>query len=110
MQCSQKAFVAPGVFFSVGNRSKWLFECLSLPTPGLNPRATSSQQVAMDTSFRVAKPSANFMMALGWWVQSSVNRAYSRGPGPVLSVIMEEQWGPSLTDCGWCVRKCFIQM
>ncbi|ETE62482.1 hypothetical protein L345_11763, partial [Ophiophagus hannah] len=30
-----QAFVAPGVFFSMGNGSKWLFECLRLQTPGL---------------------------------------------------------------------------
>lgn len=28
-------FVAPGVFFSVGNASKWLFECERLPIPAL---------------------------------------------------------------------------
>ena len=31
----RKGFVAPGVFFSVGNGSKWLFECLRLQTPEL---------------------------------------------------------------------------
>ena len=36
LDSSQKGFVSPGVFFSVGNGSKRLFEWLRLPT-GIEP-------------------------------------------------------------------------
>ena len=62
--------------------------------------------------------SANLMMVLVGWVrvQSYVYKEYSNGLStqpcgePVLSVMVEERWGPSFTVCGRFVRKSFIQV
>ena len=40
----QKGFVTSGVFFSMGNMSKWLFECLKLPTPDLEKTSSGLYQ------------------------------------------------------------------
>ena len=62
--------------------------------------------------------SANLMMVLVGWVgvESWVYKEYSSGLStqpcgePVLSVMVEERWGPSFTVCGRFVRKSFIQV